>query len=53
MIRSIMIKGLEALVCECVLAGRKAGVIETVLDSLDDTYPASTGGSARPTCSSG
>jgi hypothetical protein len=34
-----MMKGLEALVCECVLAGRKAGVIETVLDSLDDTYP--------------
>ena len=33
------LKGLEALVCECVLAGRKAGVIETVLDSLDDTYP--------------
>ena len=22
-----------------MLAGRKAGVIETVLDSLDDTYP--------------
>jgi 3-hydroxyisobutyrate dehydrogenase-like beta-hydroxyacid dehydrogenase len=39
MIRSIMMKGLEALVCECVLAGCKAGVIETVLDSLDDTYP--------------
>src|SRR5208337_3474334 len=39
MIRSIVMKGLEALVCECVLAGRKAGVIETVLDSLDDTYP--------------
>jgi 3-hydroxyisobutyrate dehydrogenase-like beta-hydroxyacid dehydrogenase len=39
MVRSIMMKGLEALVCECVLAGRKAGVIETVLDSLDDTYP--------------
>ena len=39
MIRSIMMKGLEALVCECVLAGQKAGVIETVLDSLDDTYP--------------
>ena len=32
MIRSIMMKGLEALVCECVLAGRKAGVIETVLE---------------------
>jgi 3-hydroxyisobutyrate dehydrogenase-like beta-hydroxyacid dehydrogenase len=39
MIRSIVMKGLEALVCECVLAGRKAGVIETVLDSLEDTYP--------------
>ena len=39
MIRSIMMKGLEALMLECVLAGRKAGVIETVLDSLDDTYP--------------
>ena len=39
MIRSVMMKGLEALVCECVLAGRKAGVVETVLDSLDETYP--------------
>ena len=39
MIRSIMMKGLEALVCECVLAGQKAGVIETVLDSLEATYP--------------
>ena len=39
MIRSVMMKGLEALVCECVLAGRKAGVIEAVLDSLDDTSP--------------
>jgi 3-hydroxyisobutyrate dehydrogenase-like beta-hydroxyacid dehydrogenase len=39
MIRSIMMKGLEALVCECVLAGRRAGVVETVLDSLDNTYP--------------
>ena len=39
MIRSIMMKGLEALVAECVLAGTKAGVIDTVLASLDDTYP--------------
>ncbi len=39
MIRSIMMKGLEALVAECVLAGTKAGVIGEVLDSLDDTYP--------------
>ena len=39
MIRSIMMKGLEALVAECVLAGTKAGVIDEVLDTLDDTYP--------------
>lgn len=39
MIRSIVMKGLEAIVCECVLAGTKAGVIDTVLDTLDDTYP--------------
>jgi 3-hydroxyisobutyrate dehydrogenase-like beta-hydroxyacid dehydrogenase len=38
MIRSIMIKGLEALVCECVLAGRKAGVDDVVLASLDETF---------------
>ncbi len=39
MIRSVMIKGLEALVCECVLAGRRAGVDATVLDTLDETFP--------------
>jgi len=39
MIRSIMIKGLEALVCECVLAGKKAGVDEVVLASLDESFP--------------
>ena len=39
MIRSIMIKGLEALVCECVLAGKKAGVDEVVLASLDEMFP--------------
>ena len=32
MIRSVMVKGLEALVLECVLAGRKAGVDEAVLE---------------------
>ena len=32
MIRSVMMKGLEALVLECVLAGRKAGVDEAVLE---------------------
>lgn len=39
MIRSIMIKGLEALTAECVLAGRKAGVEGIVLDTLDKTFP--------------
>jgi len=39
MIRSIMMKGLEALFAECVLAGRQAGVDEKVLTSLDVTYP--------------
>ncbi|WP_028880429.1 NAD(P)-dependent oxidoreductase [Terasakiella pusilla] len=39
MVRSIMMKGLEALFAECVLAGRKAGVEVAVLDSLDKTYP--------------
>jgi 3-hydroxyisobutyrate dehydrogenase-like beta-hydroxyacid dehydrogenase len=39
MIRSVMIKGLEALVCECALAGRAAGVDTEVLASLDETFP--------------
>ncbi len=39
MVRSILMKGLEAVVMECVLAGRAAGVSEYVLDSLDVTYP--------------
>ena len=39
MIRSVMVKGLEALVCECVLAGRRAGVDATVLETLDETFP--------------
>jgi 3-hydroxyisobutyrate dehydrogenase-like beta-hydroxyacid dehydrogenase len=39
MIRSVMIKGLEALACECALAGRAAGVDDVVLATLDDTFP--------------
>lgn len=39
MVRSIMMKGMEALFAECVLAGRRAGVDDVVLDSLDVTYP--------------
>ena len=39
MIRSVMIKGLEALVMECVLAGRKAGVDDVVLGTLEKSFP--------------
>lgn len=39
MIRSIVMKGLEALVADCVLAGRLAGVDEAVLATLEKTYP--------------
>ncbi|WP_022683820.1 NAD(P)-dependent oxidoreductase [Sphingobium bisphenolivorans] len=35
MIRSVMVKGLEALTAECVLAAEAAGVREEVLTSLD------------------
>ena len=39
LVRSIMVKGLEALTAECVLAGRHLGVEETVLRTLEETYP--------------
>ncbi len=39
MIRSVMVKGLEALTAECVLAAEKAGVAGRVLDSLEASYP--------------
>jgi len=39
MIRSIMVKGMEALTAECVLAARKAGVEDTVVSSLQQTFP--------------
>ncbi len=39
MVRSIVVKGLEAITLECVLAGRKAGVDERVLASLEASYP--------------
>jgi 3-hydroxyisobutyrate dehydrogenase-like beta-hydroxyacid dehydrogenase len=35
MIRSVMVKGLEALTAECVLAAHNAGVLDEVLASLD------------------
>jgi len=39
MVRSIMVKGLEALMAECLLAGRRAGVQDIVFDTLDKSYP--------------
>ncbi len=40
MIRSVMIKGIEALTVECVLAAERAGVTEAVLASLDASWRA-------------
>lgn len=39
MIRSVFVKGLEALIAEGVLAACDAGVDERVLDSLEASYP--------------
>ena len=40
MIRSVMIKGIEALTAECLLAAEQAGVIDEVLDSLGPDWAA-------------
>ena len=42
MIRSIMVKGIEALSAECVLAADRAGVLDEVLASLDASQPPAT-----------
>lgn len=39
MLRSVMIKGMEALTTECLLAARRAGVEEAVLASLQASDP--------------
>ncbi|MEM8580958.1 MAG: DUF1932 domain-containing protein [Pseudomonadota bacterium] len=39
MIRSVMVKGMEALTAECVLAARAAGVEDEVLASLQKSHP--------------
>ncbi|WP_220335017.1 DUF1932 domain-containing protein [Paracoccus thiocyanatus] len=39
MLRSVMIKGMEALTAECLLAARRAGVEEAVLASLQASDP--------------
>ena len=39
MIRSVIVKGIEALTAECALAAHKAGVLDEVLASLDASRP--------------
>jgi 3-hydroxyisobutyrate dehydrogenase-like beta-hydroxyacid dehydrogenase len=39
MIRSVVVKGLEALTTECVLAADAAGVLDEVIASLDASWP--------------
>ena len=39
MIRSVMIKGVEALTLECFLAASRAGVLDEVTASLKNNYP--------------
>jgi 3-hydroxyisobutyrate dehydrogenase-like beta-hydroxyacid dehydrogenase len=39
MIRSVMIKGLEALTLECFLAAERAGLVEEVAVSMKNNYP--------------
>ena len=40
MIRSVMIKGIEALTAECFLAAQRAGITDEVAASLTNNYPA-------------
>jgi 3-hydroxyisobutyrate dehydrogenase-like beta-hydroxyacid dehydrogenase len=39
MIRSVMIKGMEALTLECYLAASRAGLLDEVLVSMKNNYP--------------
>jgi len=39
MIRSVMVKGIEALTAECILAAEAADVTDPVIASLDATWP--------------
>jgi 3-hydroxyisobutyrate dehydrogenase-like beta-hydroxyacid dehydrogenase len=39
MVRSVMIKGVEALTLECFLAAARAGVIDEVATSMKNNYP--------------
>jgi hypothetical protein len=39
MVRSVMIKGIEALTLECFLAAQRAGVVQEVAASMRNNYP--------------
>jgi 3-hydroxyisobutyrate dehydrogenase-like beta-hydroxyacid dehydrogenase len=39
MIRSVMIKGIEALTAECFMAAKRAGIVDEVAASLKNNYP--------------
>ncbi len=39
MLRSILIKGIEALLIECLVAARRCGIEERILDSVGETFP--------------
>ena len=39
MIRSVMIKGIEALTLECFVAAKRAGIVDEVAASLHNNYP--------------
>ena len=39
MVRSVIVKGIEALTLECFLAAARAGVVDEVANSLKNNYP--------------
>ena len=39
MVRSVMVKGLEALSAECLIASHRAGIADEVVASLEASYP--------------
>jgi 3-hydroxyisobutyrate dehydrogenase-like beta-hydroxyacid dehydrogenase len=39
MVRSVMIKGIEALTLECFLAAARAGIVDEVAASMKNNYP--------------
>ena len=39
MVRSVMIKGIEALTLECFLAAARAGIVDEVATSMKNNYP--------------